>query len=546
MRDAEYLTPEERRDYERLMGRPVWEPLAGNNPQLAAYESKADVIGYGGSAGGGKTDLLLGCALTKQRHSLIVRKERKDLESMVERCREIAGSAGTYNANLGLWRGLPGGRSIEFGGLKDPGDEQHYRGRPHDFIGCDEADQIPEFQVRFIMGWLRTTDPSQRCQAVLCFNPPADQEGEWLFRYFAPWLDDEHPSPAVPGELRYFKMVGDREVECGPEPYPVKDPVRGTVMVKPKSRTFFPARVHDNSALLDRGYADTLASLPEPLRSQLLYGDMKIGRSQDAWAVIPLQWAKAAMGRWKPGGERARMSSLGVDVGMGAQDPSCIAPRHGHWFNKLTLLRGSETDSGRKAASAVLGLHRDGACVNIDMNSWGIAATEHLQDKLAGLVRGVMFAEASEMTDRSGSLRMANVRAAMYWSLREALDPDLAAQRGYELSLPQDEELLKELCSPRYKKATGTPPRVLIEEKEEVRKRLGRSLDRADAVCLAWWEATGVGGIGTSGDKNEEWGLGSPGSERDHQFADDGGFLVEDFGTNNPVDREDKEWWEEL
>lgn len=546
--DEEFMTPEERREIEGLLQKPVWEPLAGNRPQLAAYLSRADVIGYGGSAGGGKTDLLLGCALSRQKHSLILRKERKDLESMIERCREIVGSKGNYNANLGLWRGLPGGKSLEFGGLKDPGDEQHFRGRPHDFIGYDEADQIPEYQARFVMGWLRTTDPKQTCQAVLCFNPPSDQEGEWLFRFFAPWLDDEYPSPALPGELRYFRMDGDREVECKSDPYEVIDPVRGKVLVKPKSRTFFPARVQDNAALLDRGYADTLASLPSPLKEQLLYGDFKIGRAADAWQVVPLSWAKAAMNRWRPGGERNKLSCFGVDVGMGASDPSAIAPRHGNWFGHLTLLRGQETDSGRKVAAKVLSMHRDNAVVNIDMNSWGLAATEHLQDKLGGLVRGIMFAESSDMTDRSGTLRMANVRAAMYWSMREALDPDLRDARGFDIALPPDEELLKELCSPRYRKVTGTPPRVLIEEKEEVRKRLGRSIDRADAVVEAWWEASGVGSIMTSEDRNKEYDLGPP-VRGDGEFVSDefgGGVLLDDFGDGPEVDREEREWWEYL
>ena len=43
-----------------------------------------------------------------------------------------------------LWSGLPGGRQIEFGGCKDPGDEQAYRGRPADLIVFDEADQFTE------------------------------------------------------------------------------------------------------------------------------------------------------------------------------------------------------------------------------------------------------------------------------------------------------------------------------------------------------------------------------------------------------------------
>jgi hypothetical protein len=37
-----------------------WAPEPTNQPQFDAYHSKADLLLYGGAAGGGKTDLLIG------------------------------------------------------------------------------------------------------------------------------------------------------------------------------------------------------------------------------------------------------------------------------------------------------------------------------------------------------------------------------------------------------------------------------------------------------------------------------------------------------
>ena len=55
------LTPQECAELDRLLAAEIWAPLPG--PQSDAYDSPADVLLYGGAAGGGKTDLLLGLAL---------------------------------------------------------------------------------------------------------------------------------------------------------------------------------------------------------------------------------------------------------------------------------------------------------------------------------------------------------------------------------------------------------------------------------------------------------------------------------------------------
>ncbi|MBR1486719.1 MAG: hypothetical protein IJ597_05645, partial [Synergistaceae bacterium] len=56
---------------------------------------------------------------------------------------------------------------------------------------------------------------------------------------------------------------------------------------------------------------------------------------------------------------------------------------------------------------------------------------------------------------------------------------------------PPDDELLSELAAVKYKiDARGA---IQIESKEEMKKRLGHSPDRADAVVLAFAENTHEG-----------------------------------------------------
>jgi hypothetical protein len=108
---------------------------------------------------------------------------------------------------------------------------------------------------------------------------------------------------------------------------------------------------------------------------------------------------------------------------------------------------------------------------------------------------GVNFGEGTTARDASGQLPFANVRAKVYWTLREFLDP----AGEVKIALPPDPELLADLAAPRWCLQAG---RIKIESKEDIVKRLGRSPDCADAIVLANMEATAsydddVGGVGS-------------------------------------------------
>lgn len=468
-----YLTPQELARLDKLL--PLWSPLPG--PQTLAYHSQADVLGYGGAAGGGKTDLLIGLGLTKHERSIIFRREAMQNRAMIDRSRELIGLQGSFNENTGTWRRLPGGRQIEFAGVKDAGDEQRYKGRPHDLVAFDEADQFIEHQVRFLQGWLRTTKKGQPCQCVLCFNPPSSAEGRWIIDYFGPWIDPKHPRPAKPGELRWFARLKSGEEVERPGPEPFQDAGQ---TVTPKSRSFIPALVTDNPMLMATGYFDQLNQLPEPLRSQMLRGDMTAGLEDDRWQVIPTAWVEAAMSRWtEDGGKHVRLSCIGTDVARGGDDQTVLARRHETWFAPMVKASGKETTDGPSVGGMIEKelLANAGALINIDGIGVGSAVFDYCVQR-GHHAAAIMFSAGTKARDRSGVFGFANLRAYGYWSLRELLDPS----EPMKLALPPDRELLLDLTAPRWK---PTLRGILIEEKEAIRKRIGRSPDCGDAVVLS-------------------------------------------------------------
>jgi hypothetical protein len=466
-----YLKPEELAELDALIAADttIWRPLPG--PQSIAYHSKADVIGYGGAAGGGKTDLACGKALTQHQKVLVLRREATQLTGIIDRFTELIGSRDGYNGAERIWR-LPA-KQIEFGSTPNLDDWSKYQGRPHDLLVFDEAANFLESQARALLGWLRSVDATQRCQALLTFNPPTTADGRWVVSFFAPWLDPKHPNPAQPGELRWFAMIDGEEVEVASgEPFR-----HGADLIKPMSRTFIPSRVSDNPYLMGTGYMATLQSLPEPLRSQMLYGDFQAGIEDDPWQVIPTEWVEAAQARWKRPDKLAPMDSLGVDVARGGRDNTLIARRHGMWFDEALVYPGSQTPDGPTVAGLTIAAMRDQAVIHIDVIGVGSSPYDFLNDAGQQVV-GVNVAESATSTDKSGRLRFKNLRSELWWRLREALDP--ANNTG--IALPPDTRLLADLCAPTWELSGST---IYVASREQIMDKIGRSPDYGSAYVLA-------------------------------------------------------------
>jgi hypothetical protein len=379
---------------------------------------------------------------------------------------------------------------IEFEACQFEKDRKKQQGRPRDFYGFDEATEFTRQIIEFIIGWNRSTDPDQRCRVVLTFNPPTDESGSWIIDYFKPWFaflfpdEFQHPAPAAPGELRWYATVAGEEIECDSgEPFDHEGET-----IRPRSRTFIPANLADNPHYGD-DYRAVLQSMPEPLRSQLLYGNFAAGQKADPWQVIPTAWVKAAQRRWMETEKPADhpLSGVGVDVARGGKDKLVISRRFGVWFAEPDITPGVDVEDGPKAAGIVYQQLTDAkhiGYINIDVIGVGSSPYDSLKVMYPEIVNPVNAAAHSDYTVKTSKgdvvLKMRNTRAEYYWRLRVALDPE----HGDGLCLPPGNEIVADLCAARYEMMAGGV--IQIESKDKIKERLGRSPDVGEAVMLAW------------------------------------------------------------
>lgn len=496
-----------------------WEPwhiLPG--PQQQAAECEAFELLFGGRAGGGKSGLLLALPVLQHQNSIIFRRVYPNLKEMELKSEEmLEGSGASYNGMKKLWRGIPGNRTLEFGAVQYTETVSNYRGRAHDLKGFDELTEFTEYQFEFLTGWTRTHIKGQRCRVIATCNPPSDREGIWVKRRWAPWIDPRYPyEKARPGEVRWFARVpslilgqaltvgeiasylpeGARflrkvphssqfEFETSPEPFIFHvTEIEGhePEEIEPVSRSFIPATLADNP-FIDASYKRTLMALPEPLRSQLLYGDFSIdiGTAASEWQLIPLAWVREAQARWTMNPPTTQ-HALGVDVARGGEDNTVLCSRHYTWIDKLMIHPGgsvpSSADSARHAASAAFSKN---VPINVDTVGVGAGVYDFL---IEWGYNGYSCngGGAATRRDRKGVLEFSNLRSQWAWNLREIFDP---ANGFFPAIPPDDEQLEEELTIPQWRRQGG---RIIVESREELMdaERLGRSPDRLSALMYAF------------------------------------------------------------
>jgi hypothetical protein len=226
-----------------------------------------------------------------------------------------------------------------------------------------------------------------------------------------------------------------------------------------------------------------------------VYANRVLGEfaASDEDGVIPLTWVEAAVERWQAWRDLGSVTAIGrpvigVDVGRGG-DKSVIAFLRGSVVEFVE--RHSAPDTMAITGHVLKYAREPGSLSVVDVIGIGSGPVDRLREQHVG-VDAFNASHRSDRKDRAGALGFLNRRAESWWHLRELLDPTF----GAILALPDDDELIGDLTSPRW--TPNSTGKIQIEGKDEIRKRLGRSPDAGDAVVMACTAFSGYGGYGSA------------------------------------------------
>ena len=234
---------------------------------------------------------------------------------------------------------------------------------------------------------------------------------------------------------------------------------------------------------------------PEDLfRKKVLGKFPKVGDD----VLIPQQWIEAAQERWiaaqgkEPTGDDIRF--LGVDVAGMGRDSTVYCERKGRWVAPLTARNSGGTADHMAVAGEIhtrRGFHPR-MVVSIDTIGEGAGVYSRcLETDDRRYIISCKYSEGAkqferDLSDITGQYRFVNMRAYLFWCVRDWLNPK--NQTG--AMLPPDNQLLEEATEIRW--SFRSDGRIIIEPKEDIKTRLGRSPDRFDALANTFYPVRSV------------------------------------------------------
>ena len=165
------------------------------------------------------------------------------------------------------------------------------------------------------------------------------------------------------------------------------------------------------------------------------------------------------------------------------RDNSVFCPRYGNYVPQFDV----HQSAGRADHMHVVGmtipyLKKKGAKAFIDTIGEGAGVYSRLLEEEFTNAFSCKYSEGTDgLHDITGEYEFANMRAYLYWALRDWLNP----KNGFGAALPPCDQLMEEATETKWKFLSDG--KVIIEPKEDVKKRIKRSPDYMDALANTFY-----------------------------------------------------------
>lgn len=213
--------------------------------------------------------------------------------------------------------------------------------------------------------------------------------------------------------------------------------------------------------------------------------------------LIPPQWLELAHQRWKdahgmmPITDEPRI--LGVDVAGMGRDCSCFVERRGPWTTPFEVHNSGGVADHMAVAGKIRARRRQQPDLYASIDTIGEGAgvysrcVEQERDRDRKYIISCKYSKGAErrngkdLTDLTGQYVFRNMRSYLFWCVRDWLNP----KNNTGAMLAPDDAFDEEAMEIKW--FFNSAGKVQIEEKEDIKSRLGRSPDRFDALANTFY-----------------------------------------------------------
>ena len=519
--------------------RPIWQPNKDKNdpdritPQMMAITSEATIVVFGGGAGGGKSDFIIGDALLNHQYSLLLRRTFSEFEQIQKRLGELVGPENLKDKDTlvrfdGSKHPSIKAKRIKLGHMNTPlKDWKKYAGREYDCISIDEFTDFPESIIRKITTWLRSKDPNQKTRLNLTCNPPTDSAGLWVIGFIAPWVDptftdhNKQPIHAKSGEILHVARIQDVDYFFREPQELTHHPVTGKELNLPAttiSRTFIQSLVKDNPFYAGKDYEKQLQMLNESDYTAMYLGEWKTSLTDKIGQIFKGDAYKDAQARWRKIDEDGNQPTsiplcIGLDTAQGGDDDNVYFPVwEGAYFGAKGIVNGKNaSDAGKLCDWLEIEFKDRWNCepdeipISVDaiggrdfIYEWSRRWPNSVVYKFMGSgsagVQGI-FKTHKDMSKPDQAKEWNHVAKLPWFSQGVTFLNKISAawirmgdatrHPAFSIALPPDNEAQRQLTS--RTEGGGEKKRMSISPKEEFVKDFGKSPNEADAIVMAYW-----------------------------------------------------------